>query len=122
MTNAEAIAEAIRKLKDILEEAIETEDAVCYVTSVDEEPLKMAIDALEKQIKKKPIKKTGTELGMYYKNWNYYCCPTCGEPVQVDDDELYSTIYYRACECGQRIKYDWERDEEWKESRNETNR
>ena len=115
-------AEAIRKLKDILEEVIETEDAVCYVTSVDEEPLKMAIEALEKQIKKKPIKKTGAECGMYYKKWNYYCCPTCGEPVQIDDDELYSTIYYPTCECGQRIKYDWERDEEWKGSRNETNR
>ena len=82
----------------------------------------VAIAALEKQVPKKPIKKTGAELGMYYKKWNYYCCPTCGEPVQIDDDELYSTIYYPTCECGQRIKYDWERDEEWKESRNETNR
>lgn len=74
--------------------------------------LKMTIEALEKQNKKKPIKKTGAECGMYYKKWNYYCCPTCGEPVEVDDDELYSTIYYPTCECGQKIKYDWERDEE----------
>ena len=43
MTNQEAI----RQLKDILEEATETEDAVCYVTSCDEEALRMAIEALE---------------------------------------------------------------------------
>lgn len=76
------------------------------------EECEVILDALEKQIKKKPIKKTGAECGMYYKKWNYYCCPTCGEPVQVDDDELYSTIYYPTCECGQKIKYDWECDEE----------
>lgn len=119
MTNAEAIAEAIRELKDILEEVIETEDAVCYVTSVDEEPLRMAIEALEKQNKKKPIEKTGAECGMYHKNDNYRCCPTCGEPVEVDDDELWSTIRYPACDCGQRIKYDWECDEEWMEGEQE---
>lgn len=44
MTNQEAI----EILKDILEEATETENSVCYVTSVDEEPLRMAIEALEK--------------------------------------------------------------------------
>ena len=76
------------------------------------EECEVILDALEKQIPKKPIKKTGAECGMYHKNENYRCCPTCGEPVEVDDDELWSTFCYPACECGQKIKYEWERDEE----------
>ena len=68
--------------------------------------------ALEKQIPKQPIKKTGAECGMYLTEEYYRCCPTCGKPVEVDDDELWNTICYPSCECGQRIKYDWERDEE----------
>lgn len=76
------------------------------------EALNMAIEALEKQIKKKPIKKMGAECGMYHKNENYDCCPTCGKPVEVDDDELWSTITFPTCECGQRIKYEWESDGE----------
>jgi spore coat polysaccharide biosynthesis protein SpsF (cytidylyltransferase family) len=39
--------EAIKKLKDILEEATETDDSVCYVTSDDADVLKLAIKALE---------------------------------------------------------------------------
>ena len=42
MTNEEHI----KKLKDILSEATETEDAVCYVTSEDKETLEAAISAL----------------------------------------------------------------------------
>ena len=41
--------EAKEKLKDILAEATENEDAVCYVTSYDAEALDMAIEALEQQ-------------------------------------------------------------------------
>ena len=40
--------EAASNLKMILDEATETEEAVCYVTSNDEETLKLAIEALEK--------------------------------------------------------------------------
>lgn len=39
--------DAIKKLKDILEEATETDDSVCYVTSDDADALKVAIDSLE---------------------------------------------------------------------------
>ena len=39
--------EAIKKLKDILEEATETDNSVCYVTSDDADALKMAINSLE---------------------------------------------------------------------------
>lgn len=71
----------------------------------------VAIEALEKQIKKKPIKGTGAECGGYHKTYKYRCCPTCGKLVEADDDELWNTITYPTCECGQRIKYEWERDE-----------
>ena len=47
--------EAIENLKMILEEATEDEHSVCYVTSCDKEPLEMAIEALEKQIKIKEV-------------------------------------------------------------------
>lgn len=39
--------EAIKILKVILEEATETEDSICYVTSGDADALKAAIQALE---------------------------------------------------------------------------
>ena len=38
---------AIKKLKDILDEATEADDSVCYVTSDDADALKQAIKALE---------------------------------------------------------------------------
>ena len=40
--------EAASNVKMILDEATETEEAVCYVTSNDAETLKLAIEALEK--------------------------------------------------------------------------
>lgn len=54
--------EAIKKLKDILEEVTETDDSVCYVTSDDTDALKAAIQALEQQpcedcVKREPIQK-----------------------------------------------------------------
>lgn len=41
--------EAIKRLREILAEAIEFEDSVCYVTEEDREPLEMAIKALEQE-------------------------------------------------------------------------
>ena len=43
--------EAIENLKDILAEATETDNSVCYVTSDDADALKMAIQALEREPK-----------------------------------------------------------------------
>jgi len=81
------VEEAISKIKAILEEATKTEDAVCYVTSVDAEPLNLAIEALEKQIPKKPT---------LHKGWLY--CSVCGKDVLMEG--------YKFCpDCGQRI--DW---------------
>ncbi len=44
---------AIAKLKDILEEATETDDSVCYVTSDDADVIKAGIKALEENKKLK---------------------------------------------------------------------
>ena len=41
--------EVIKKLKDILEEATETDYSVCYVTSNDEDVLKLGIKILEQE-------------------------------------------------------------------------
>lgn len=71
MTNEEAISE----IKAILEEATETEDAVCYVTSVDAESLNLAIEALEKQIQKKSKAPIST-----------WVCPVCGRDFVVGWD------------------------------------
>ena len=45
------IEEAIKNLKDILAEVTETDDSVCYITSSDADTLKMAIQALEQELK-----------------------------------------------------------------------
>lgn len=42
------IEDCISKLIEILEEATEDENAVCYVTDVDEPTLKMVIDTMHK--------------------------------------------------------------------------
>lgn len=39
--------EAIEKLKEVLQEATETENSVCYITSDDAEWLKYCINSLE---------------------------------------------------------------------------
>jgi len=43
-----SIEDCISKLIEILEEATEDENAVCYVTDIDEPTLKMAIDTMRK--------------------------------------------------------------------------
>lgn len=53
---------------------------------------KVAIEALEKQIPKKPI--------VVDDGWRYWDCPTCGARVGSNMDFKYWT-----CICGQRI--DW---------------
>ena len=61
----------------------------------------MAIQALEKQIPKKPIMK------QYFENLEekYLCCPTCGEiltdRIPVDN----KNFYFHCMKCGQKL--DW---------------
>lgn len=111
--------EAISEIKAILEEATETEDAVCYVTSVDAEPLNLAIKALEKQIPKKPvmdyqfpeklrdvIERTNIELAKSKTE----CCPVCRRSlgvskfVQSKTGLRFGDLYCK--HCGQAILWE----------------
>ena len=89
-------SQAIKQLKDILGECTESDEAVCYVTNVDAPVLKIAINALEKQIPKKPIEMKPTDKLLN----GYYACPVCHGWVGMDE---YSNKYC-GC-CGNKI--DW---------------
>ena len=70
------------------------------------EAFQMAINALEKQIAKKPIMKP------YFDDMEeeYLCCPTCGE-ILTDRIPMDNKDFYFHCfNCGQ--KFNWESDEE----------
>ena len=84
--------EAISNLKMILDEATETDEAICYVTSDDAEALILAIKALEKQVPKKPIDNIEQE---------WFECPTCRRVVV-----LYHNGKRHHCECGQSLKWE----------------
>ena len=101
------INESIENLKMILEEATEDEHSVCYVTNCDKEPLEMAIEALEKQIPKKPNKAIDSSWGI---KKEVHVCPVCDyyltEVHFLTCDEASSTEKVTFCEtCGQAI--DW---------------
>ena len=92
-------SEAIKKLRqhfEYLKHAwkphpdYETMDAIGY-----------AIQALEKQIPKKPIMKP------YYDDMEeeYLCCPTCGEILTDRIPMDNKDFYFHCLNCGQ--KFDW---------------
>ena len=94
-------SEAIKKLKDILSECTESEEAVCYVTNVDAPAFQIAINALEKQIARKPD-------CIEDKMW---CCPVCYNNllpkwVEYPNKLMPKTAGLPHCmSCGQKI--DW---------------
>ena len=65
------------------------------------EAIQIAIQALEKQISKKPIMK------QYFENLEeeYLCCPTCGEILTDRIPSDNKTFYFHCMNCGQ--KFDW---------------
>ena len=82
---------------------------LCYAQGNAGEHIKsieIAIQALEKQMPKKPIMK------QYFEKLEeeYLCCPTCGE-ILTDRIPLDNKDFYFHClNCGQ--KFNWESDEE----------
>ena len=70
------------------------------------EAMEIAINALEKQIAKKPIMKP------YYDDMEeeYLCCPTCGEMLTDRMPLDNKDFYFHCLNCGQ--KFNWESDEE----------
>ena len=69
------------------------------------EALDVAIQALEKQIAKKPIMK------QYFEDLEdeYLCCPTCGEILTDRIPADNKTFYFHCMNCGQ--KFDWSDEE-----------
>ena len=65
------------------------------------EAIQIAIQALEKQIQKKPIMK------QYFENLEEecLCCPTCGEILTDRIPSDNKTFYFHCMNCGQ--KFDW---------------
>lgn len=66
-----------------------------------EEAAKMAIQALEKQIAKKPIMKP------YFDDMEeeYLCCPTCGEILTDRIPMDNKDFYFHCLNCGQKFDY-----------------
>ena len=91
--------EATERLKSILDEATEDENSVCYVTAYDEEPLKMAIKSLEKQIPKEPYRISGIDI-----KYNAMVdCPIC----KSGNETSIKTIKHIYCwKCGQALKWE----------------
>lgn len=89
MTESEAIKE--------LQESIDLPFG--YVVS--EEATKMAVNALEKQIAKRPI------MRRYFEDSEeeYLCCSTCGEILTDRIPADNKTFYFHCMNCGQ--KFDW---------------
>ena len=94
--------EAISNLKMILDEATETDEAICYVTSNDAETINMAIKALKKQTTEYK------HLGTRHTHWgkcrhDKFRCETCGFTKEFTDNH---TAQYKYCpSCGRKI--DW---------------
>ena len=94
-------SKAIKVIEAIIDECIESGEAVCYVTGVDVPALEIAINALNKQIARKPD-------CIEDKMW---CCPVCDNHL-LHKWVKYTTELMRKTEglphcmsCGQKI--DW---------------
>ena len=99
-------SEAIEKLKNMrLFMQIEDKNNDCKFTEDDYKANEMAIQALEKQIPKKPIMK------QYFEDLEdeCLCCPTCGEILTDRIPADNKTFYFHCMNCGQ--KFDWSDEE-----------
>lgn len=83
---------AIERLVDILSEANRTGDAVCYITSEDNETIKTAIEALEQHNIDKLINKLENEKFKLYSNdW------LCGFDSGLGKAEQVVKEFYEEC-------------------------
>ena len=94
MTNEEAIERLKRRLK--CAEYVDSD----YCDCVDIEAIKVAIDALEKQIPK-PLKRKEIFVHLLHKKIEYPQCPICGNDYE---GTLSQGCYY--CNiCGQKLNW-----------------
>ena len=108
MTNSEAI----EKLKNMrLYMQIEDENNDCKFTEDDYKANEMAIQALEKQIPKKPVEKVmpySEEVG-FNSEWH---CPCCESYIGYFTEGMSEPEQMEYCNnCGQHIAKDWSDEE-----------
>ena len=99
-------SEAIEKLKNMrLFMQIIDKNSKHKFTEDDYKTNEIAIQALKKQIPKKPIMK------QYFENLEeeYLCCPTCGEILTDRIPGDNKTFYFHCMNCGQKL--DWSDEE-----------
>lgn len=83
---------------------MERQEVIKYLDQhgfIDDEVKDMAIEALEKQIPKKPI----------IRPWDSAKCPSCNAELSEDLGDGYYKHwkYLKVCDCGQRL--DWENED-----------
>ena len=86
--------EAIKQLEDLIENSKSFSEENDDIWANDVEALEMAIEALEKQIPKKPVGK-----------YTSYKCPVCGRRVRSGKGSSSRRIDHYRQKCGQAI--DW---------------
>lgn len=93
MTEAELIQASIEQLERVSRSIASIGETEDYT--------EIAINALEKQIVKRPIMK------QYFEDLEekYLCCPTCGEILTDRIPADNKTFYFHCMNCGQ--KFDW---------------
>ena len=105
-------SEAIEKLKNMrLFMQIEDKNNDCKFTEDDYKANEMAIQALEKQIPKKPIEKEmpySEDVG-FNSEWH---CPCCNSYIGYFTEGMSETEQMEYCNnCGQHIAKDWSDEE-----------
>ena len=81
-------SEAIEKLKNMqLYMQIEDKNNDCKFTEDDYKANEMAIQALEKQIPKKPLAHQCTTCGSAVLPFDGSCCSNCGQKLDWSDEE-----------------------------------
>ena len=95
--------EAIRRIKNHNEvHSRKEKHFAVHIT----EALNMAVEALEKQIPKKPVIKTHKYIGSDDDFVNKYHCPVCKAlMINEDTNGFYAGRKQKYCDCGQAL--DW---------------
>lgn len=101
------VREAIEYLSGYIQSNINLMEKIEGIVWIGEEPCKTAIEALEKQISKKPIcvpKLYSEELGFN----DEIHCPSCRRYVGFFMEGMSEPEQMEyCCDCGQRIAKDW---------------
>lgn len=100
--NEKKVREAIEYLSGYIQSNINLMGKIEGIVWIGEEPCKTAIEALEKQLPKRP-RENGMSDGLIKKT-KYYTCQTCGNCLLTEMmNERQNTNY--CWDCGQRL--DW---------------